>query len=397
MVLFTSIALTVLTVASVAHGQQQCNNGPYNIQSNGDVSQISNCQDGKVTGDVVLGESVTTVTLTGVQEITGSLTCVGATNLTSLSAPSLQSIGNQFELTRLTLLSNLQFPELTTVGSIAWTTLPALQQLTFTSKVTMATDVLITDTFLTSLDGIDLQVVDTFNINNNNYLTDVNLQLGNVTTALNVDSNAKGLTATFPNLIWAFNMTFRQCAGINVPSLAAVNGSMGLISNSITGFSAPNLTTVGQSLSFVDNTQLTNISLPQLTIVDGTFQIANNTEITSIEGFPKLATVGGAIDFSGNFTKADLPALSDVRGGFNLQSSGTIDCDGFNTAHNNGVIKGSKYVCKGNQATPGTAGSTSTSTGSSPKKTGAAGRVSLSSTGEAATFAFVAGLLGLAL
>ena len=65
-----------------------------------------------------------------------------------------------------------------------------------------------------------------------------------------------------------------------------------------------------------------------------------------------------------------LPAIADVRGGFNLQTSATFDCSAFQTDSSNGVIKGT-YVCAGKQANPGTAGSpTSTSSSASPTKSG---------------------------
>ncbi len=233
----------------------------------------------------------------------GNLLVDGASNLTSLSADSLASISEQFLISRVSLLSSLNFPRLSQVGSISWTTLPALQQLSFTTGVTKASEVLITDTYLTSLDGISLQAVDRFNINNNRYLRQVNVQLSNVTQSLNIEANGQGLTAEFPNLEWAYNLTFRNCSDVMVPSLASVNGSMGFYGNYFESFGAPNLTLVGSSLSFSDNSKLNNISLPQLQTINGAFQIAKNPELSEIEGFQKVKTVGGALDFSGNFTK----------------------------------------------------------------------------------------------
>merc|ERR1712187_932380 len=52
----------------------------------------------------------------------------------------------------------------------------------------------------------------------------------------------------------------------------------------------------------------------------------------------------GAIDFSGAFDSVDIPELSNVKGGFNMQSTGDFDCDGFDKKHKDRVIRGS-YTC----------------------------------------------------
>lgn len=256
------------------------------------------------SGDIAIATAAAdTIQLNGIQRISGNLIASGATKLTTLSADSLTIIDKGFQLTNLTILSTLAFPRLAMVDSIAWNALPNLQNLSFTSKVTRAANVLITNTQLASLNGIDLQTVDTFNINNNPYLTQIETQLGNISKALTIEANGRRLTASFPNLQWAYNMTFRNCSDVKLPSLSAVNGSMGFYENFFQSLAAPNLTSVGSSLVFDDNAQLTNISLPMLKTISGGYQIANNTQLKVIDGFQALQTVGGAIDFSGNFTK----------------------------------------------------------------------------------------------
>lgn len=225
------------------------------------------------------------------------------TQLTQISGGDLETITDSFNLNQLTILSTLNFPRLTNVDTIDWEALPALQGLSFTTGVQTAASVSIQNTQLNSLDGINLQVVDDFYVANNPYLNDIEMQVGNITTRLVLEANGRNVSAIFPNLIWAFNMTFRNVSEISIPSLASVNGSMGFYSNEIESLMAPNLTTVGGSLSFVSNSNLQNISMPALTTISGGFQIANNTAYDNVNGFNKLKTVGGALDFNGNFTK----------------------------------------------------------------------------------------------
>jgi len=173
------------------------------------------------------------------------------------------------------------------------------------------------------------------------------MQLGNITTSLTIEANGNNVSAIFPNLIWANNMTLRNVTTYSSPSLEAVNGSLGFYSNEFTSVSCANLTTVGGSLSFVDNGYLSNVSMPSLKTIGGGFSVANNSEYANITGFTDLATVSGAVNFVGNFSNVTLPALGDVKGAFNLNSQGDVqsDCQHFKSlSGNSNVIKG-KYTC----------------------------------------------------
>lgn len=393
---FAKVFLATLAVAGTALAQSVCS-GTTTIQNSGDALALGSCSVYK--GDIVIGShAVGSLSLDGIQRITGSLSCDGAVNLTSLEANDLAEIDKDFKLNGLTILSTLNFPSLTRVDNINWVALPALQQLSFTHGVTEAGNVTISNTQLNTLSGINLKTAEIFNVNNNPYLKEINMQMANITQALNIAANSKSLSASFPNLEFAFNMTFRNCSEVLLPSLAAVNGSLGFYSNYFKSFSARNLTTTGQSLVFDDNPSLTTISLPKLTTINGGYQIADNSELKIVNGFKNLKTVAGAIDFSGNFTQVSLPALTDVRGGFNMQTSGTLDCSKFKDDQSQGVIKGT-FVCQGNQEKPGTAGSTptSTSSGSSASHTGAAGRFEVNIPAMVGIASVVAGLLHLTL
>lgn len=199
----------------------------------------------------------------------------------------------------LIILDTFSAPSLNEVGSIDWQTLPALQSIT--AKITKAQDVSISDTNLLSLDGINLESANRFEINNNKFLRSVNVQLVNITDILSIEFNKPGVEAIFPNLERARNITFRDAGIIELPSLEIVENSISFVNNSIESLSLPNLTEVGESIAWVSNSQLTNISAPVLEDVGGAFQIANNTKLEELDGFPKLKQVGGAIDCAGTF------------------------------------------------------------------------------------------------
>lgn len=292
----------MLTVAS-AQSNNICNGPSITIASSGDAAQIAGCK--RYDGDVIIDSTAAgQVALNGVQQITGDVTCNNATQLTAITSDQLNTIGGTFSLTGLTILSTLQFDSLTGVNIINWVGLPALQSLNFAQGVSESNQVYISNTQLNNIDGIELTAVGSMDINNNPYLTDVNVNdLTNVTTSLAFSANGRDLQISFPNLQDAANLTFRNVSKIDMPSLALVGGSMGFYTDSFQSFSAPNLTQTGGTLAFVDSPDLASVSFPALTVIGGGFLIANNTNLKSIDGFPKLKTIVGALDFAGTFSR----------------------------------------------------------------------------------------------
>ncbi|KAL1633561.1 cell wall protein Ecm33 [Diplodia intermedia] len=390
--MFAKYALPVVAAAAGAKAASCSVSGTTTIGS--EATGLSSCKT--FTGSVAIATDATTVSISSVQKIDGDLIATNATQLTSLSADSLTEVGT-FHLDELTVLSSLSFPQLNKVESIEWSSLPALSELSFTNGVKEADNVNIQNTFLSTLDGINLKEVSSFFIANNKYLKDITVQFTSIKDALTLSANSDDLQASFPNLEWAYNMTFRNVSSISTPSLASLNGSLGFYGDSIKSYEAANLTTVGGSLSFVGNGNLANITLDALEKVSGGFQIADNPKLHNAS-FPALETVGGALDFSGNLTDVSLDSLKDVRGAFNIQSESDIDdaCTHFKSlSGNSNVIKG-KYQCAGKQSNPGGADTTPTGSSSSSKSTssGAAGHLDVTNAAGLGAAGVLAAMLG---
>lgn len=75
------------------------------------------------------------------------------------------------------------------------------------------------------------------------------------------------------------------------------------------------------------------------------------------------------------FSSVELPALTQVQGAFNMQTSGKFDCSAFDKLDQNKVIKG-EYTCRGSETKPGTVGTkgSGTSSGSAASGTSSAGQ-----------------------
>lgn len=233
----------------------------------------------------------------------GNLESLNVSGLNSLGSSTIETITGEFIIRENQGLSNLNFPRLTEVGTIRWLTIPELRELRFDEELKTAETVDIQDTQLLNLDGINLEEVGTFYIANNRFIKKMELQLSNVTTALTIEGGGADLEVILPNLQSAANLTFRNVFRVETPSLEFVEGSIGFFESSFESYAAPNLTDVGQSLSFSDNGELNNLTLPELVSVGGGFLISKNPKLDKIDGINKLETVGGALDYSGDFSE----------------------------------------------------------------------------------------------
>jgi hypothetical protein len=226
----------------------------------------------------------------------------GATNVTSLSAASLQTIGGTFLVEDIVLLTAINMPALATVGDLTFMGLPNLA--TLTMNLSQINNFNVQNTFLPALPSINATTVNSINVANNRQLNQMAFSVSTVTTSIDVEANGPSFTVQLPNLISAQNITFRGCSNIEIPSLTNVTGSLGFYESPLTSISAPNFTATSNqgTLAINTNPSLTNVSFPLLKTIAGGIQIQNNTVLKDLE-FDNLQTIGGAIDFYGAFDR----------------------------------------------------------------------------------------------
>lgn len=92
-------------------------------------------------------------------------------------------------------------------------------------------------------------------------------------------------------------------------------------------------------------------------------------------------------------TSVELPALTQVRGAFNIQSSGTLDCSAFDQdKKSKQVIKG-HYVCQGSVSKPGGQGTQPSSANPASSSKAAAANVEVNLPAIMGGTSIIAGLL----
>jgi hypothetical protein len=190
--------------------------GPHNttvVRSQSDVAALADCET--IYGDLVvrIENGTTDISIPGVKHITGSLylrfsdrlniTSFSMESLvsiagemlssygtvTSINLPRLSTVGEYFILEALPGLANLDLSNLTAVGTILLSSLPALESLNFTSGLKQVTGFtipgtegriakfIVQHTALKYLDGLKFPSIHKINILDNPHLSRVELAL----------------------------------------------------------------------------------------------------------------------------------------------------------------------------------------------------------------------------
>lgn len=255
------------------------------------------------TGSIAMASnSAGQMTFDGITIITGDLVGYGTNNITGVSAATLQSIGGALGLSSMTAVSSLNFPDLTSVGTLNWTALgPNLQTLTFTKGITTVGTLNIADTYIQSLTGINPTTATAVSLGQNLYLTTIDLPLKTVTGALSITANANGASmVTLSELEMAGSLTVNNVTSLMLPALNNVTNLFSLAGNKFTSMSLPNFTT-STGFAIDNNDEMTNFTVPAYTVSSGGVSVQNNTALVGTVSFPVLTRVNGAVEVLGDF------------------------------------------------------------------------------------------------
>lgn len=277
------------------------------VNSQADATALANCAN--IDGSILVSPSATgNIAIDGPATIAGDLTLSNNTGVTQLSSSTLTTIKGTFKLQTNAVLGSLAFGLLSNVHVINWSGLPKFEGTPFAGPTLTVQMLFIANTAIVNLPLFnETTVMSTIDINNNPKLSLINLNFNSISTELVLDSNGPSAVCTFSQLTWAANITVKGCSQLDIPVLAAVNGSMGLYNNSFATFSAPDLVSVGNfatgsgTFAFDGNTAMTNLSAPLLKTVGGSLQIDGNDDLETIS-LPALADVGGAVQLIGSFS-----------------------------------------------------------------------------------------------
>lgn len=299
-----------------------------------------------VKGDIIIDKKVAgAVVINGPEQIQGNFVAKNGGDIISISSTSIESIDGNFQLENLEALSNLEFSSLKSLDGLSFIKLPRLGELNFgTEGVTKIKSIRVTDTFISDLSGLSVATVESFQIDNNRKMNTFRSDLVNITSELKIfDNGNDAMEIIMDKLELAAEIQISSAKNFSVPLLKEVTKSLKLNANpSLEFFSAPNLTIVEETLSLVDMKKLTNVSFPMLEEIGGGFTIQNNTKLESIDDFPKLEKVTGAMALRGSFDTVKLPKLDQVSGSVVVSSTTDIEefCKYFDDLKKDGKVDG---------------------------------------------------------
>jgi hypothetical protein len=328
-----------------------CKQDFYDIHTQADLDDItSQCSD--IAGSIVINGYHSPVIDTGeLQTVGGDVMVVNASSLVRINLSKMAVIGGTFGLKELTSLTSVNAPHLNTVGVIDWRVLPIMSTVNFESGIVDVNSITISDTSMIGFFGFDVDRLDTLNINNNRFMESISSNLKGISRKLSISANARNAQVDFPKLEFANNITIRDVGSLNIQNIENVNASMELINNNFNIVKFPKLKTIGGTLSLIENYNLRDAEFFAVDDIGGGLMIVNNTNINKINSFPRLSSVGGAIEFEGDFRETSFGKLNLVRGSASIKSTlDSFDCSrwirgGDQNGTQSSIIRGGKIVC----------------------------------------------------
>lgn len=303
--------------------------------------------------------------MTGLQQLYGDLAIRNVTKAQTINAPTLQLVSGDLEINACTVLSNLNLAQLTTVGTLELTALPALESTGLAAGLTSAESIIVSDTGLNHLTGINVYRLKVFNVNNNGDIDSIDSGLKEVTDTLDISYNADKVDVNLDELTSAKNIVLQQVNSFNAPNLTVANGSITVTSSSLEKLELAQLKSVGNAIAINKNEDLEELEFPKLTTIGGALQISDNDNLKSLDAFSEVTQIGGTVNINGSFDNGTFDSLTKVAGGFILKIDGDLPCSAFNKLNTKGDVKGDKFQCQDQQTTSSSSSKKSQSSDSS--------------------------------
>ncbi|TVY29444.1 Protein ecm33 [Lachnellula hyalina] len=363
-------ATMIVGIASGSEAQDVCTQDTYTITTQSDADALGSCNN--ITGLItVQSDTLTSLTLSGIQRLDGSLAISSCAALTEISAPQLQWINDNFTLSSLPQLTNLSLPALETVQmAISWISIPQLTSPSLKTEgvdeygnpgTNIYGDLTISDTGIKTLDFFNFgsfSRVEDVSVTGNKDMKIVNLSSLVTSSLLEFADNGESFQILLPKLTTAEGLSLQDVMQFDISSLTTLSATLQLENNSFQAFEMDQLNAIGGDVIVRGNQMMNKFSLPALTeigggIYSGDFVIANNSALTALDGLGKLAAVDGSTNLSGNLYKVSLPAMDDMSDGFHLLTTVLeFNCSSFDRIFYSSDI--SKYPDRYSCGTSGT-------------------------------------------
>lgn len=324
---------------------KHCIASSFNIATSDDLALIMDCKT--ITGDIYVGNfSESLIVLNQLQQVHGSFIITNSPSLVRLEAQKLEKITEKYKLERLTSLALISMPALTSAREIQWSVLPLLSSINF-GLLDDLQGITISDTSLTGFSGFSSKSLQRFDINSNRFMEVIQSDVQLVNNALHIAGNAETVRVELPYLKLARNVSIHNVQSLNMESLEEVKGSVSIIENCFLTLDLPKLKKVDGTLGIALNRNLEQALFQSLSEVGGGLLVANNSLLHSVDFFPNLTVVGGAVELMGNIYQTEWPNLRLVKGSIRLLTTDTkFDCSKWSKGEVGNALRGGKIECR---------------------------------------------------
>ena len=189
---FAAAGLTCVVLMSTIALGDDCS-GDVKVESQAELAKLQSCKSyaGTITMDSTTAPSLD---LAGVSTVNGDIVITDNGQLTQLVFPDLERITGTMRLENNTLLSKVEWPSLNTLDALNVTVQPSLSTISLPGGLSKANKITITDTTVTSIDGIVLSHIDTLAVDNNSHLKKLYLSnLTDVSSTISISANSPQL------------------------------------------------------------------------------------------------------------------------------------------------------------------------------------------------------------
>lgn len=341
-------SVTKASSSSKETGSDDCSFDGETMTEAASISQLGSCPTLEGTLEIS-GDGIGSLDLGSVQEIAGDIHIFNSSSCTDINLNQLEKISGKLSVDALTQLHVIDFTKLTEVEALNLISLPSLSTLNLNSGLSKLGDLQVSDTALSSLQGLvtSINTVGQLNVNNNKNITSIDLSnLQSVKENLILSFNGDSCDISLDNLNWASNLTIQDAGSFEASNLTTVNGSFVFGYNKFEDFKLP-LEKIGGAVQIFAHDYLTEFSLGNLTEIGGELRIFNNTELDDMsESFEGLETIKGAVNIKGSFSNFTMPSLEEVDGDFMVKSDNEdFDCESFKKLHSDEKIEGHNFKC----------------------------------------------------
>ncbi|CAO3649020.1 unnamed protein product [Cunninghamella blakesleeana] len=361
------LLLQASTLVSLVNGQSH-NSDDYDslcersdqivqVRNQDDINRLAACRT--FSGTLSINSTIQggNVQMNYIEKVKGDILIYNVNDLRTIELSALRSVTGTLKIDNNPQLSNIILSKLTEVNTTIFNGLPSIQSLQFPSVLQEIRRIDVTDTSLSTLDGINATSIDEINIAGNKKLNDIRLShVQSIGKSFYVSKNGDKLSLNLGSLQEIQSGTFESLQDIQLNGLQTVNGGLYFYNNQMRSIDLSNVTQWPGALSIENNANLETVRVTKLEQLGGAITIKNNNRLVFADVFPELSQVGGSMELTGTFNDINLPNLHDVEGGFIAKSSNrNFSCDKINDFQHRQIVKGHSFSCAHDSSLPSNA------------------------------------------